>query len=220
MSAPLILTDVAHAIVEGAQRQPVLASLTRRFVPGTFTCVAGPSGAGKTTLLSIIAGVVTPSSGKVSHGATPVTSLSHRQRQQWRSKEVALVFQTCRLIDVLTVAEHMALVGRLRGRPDATTSGLAWVEKLGLGHRLSQRPADLSGGEKQRVALAQALAAAPRLLLADEPTAALDPVNARTVAEAIGHYARDFGAVVIAVSHDATMFDAATDRLHLERPAV
>jgi putative ABC transport system ATP-binding protein len=219
MSAPLILNDVAHAIVEGAQRQPVLASLTRCFAPGTFTCVAGPSGAGKTTLLSIIAGVVAPTSGSVSHGATPVTSLSHRQRQQWRSKDVALVFQTCRLIDVLTVAEHMALVGRLRGRPAATASGLAWVEKLGLGHRLSQRPADLSGGEKQRVALAQALAAAPSLLLADEPTAALDPVNARTVAEAIGHYARDTGAVVIAVSHDATMFDAASDRLQLERPA-
>jgi putative ABC transport system ATP-binding protein len=219
MSAPLILNEVAHAIVEGAQRQPVLASLTWGFAPGTFTCVAGPSGAGKTTLLSIIAGVVAPTSGTVSHGATPVTSLSHRQRQQWRSKEVALVFQTCRLIDVLTVAEHMALVGRLRDRPDATASGLAWVEKLGLGHRLSQRPADLSGGEKQRVALAQALAAAPSLLLADEPTAALDPVNARTVAEAIGHYARDTGAVVIAVSHDSTMFDAASDRLQLERPA-
>lgn len=219
MSASLILTDVAHAIVEGAQRQPVLASLTWSFAPGTFTCVAGPSGAGKTTLLSIIAGVVTPTSGQVSHGTTPVTSLNHRQRQQWRTKEVALVFQTCRLIDVLTVAEHMVLVGRLRGRPDATASGLAWVEKLGLGHRLSQRPADLSGGEKQRVALAQALAAAPSLLLADEPTAALDPVNAQTVAEAIGRYARDSGAVVIAVSHDSTMFDAASDRLHLERPA-
>lgn len=214
-----MLTDVAHAIVEGAQRQPVLASLTRSFAPGTFTCVAGPSGAGKTTLLSIIAGVVAPTSGTVSHGNTPVTSLNRRQRQQWRNKEVALVFQTCRLIDVLTVAEHMALVGRLRGRPDATASGLAWVEKLGLGHRLSQRPADLSGGEKQRVALAQALAAAPSLLLADEPTAALDPVNARTVAQAIGHYARDSGAVVIAVSHDTTMFDAASDRLQLERPA-
>ncbi|KAB7643916.1 ABC transporter ATP-binding protein [Polymorphobacter fuscus] len=219
MSAPLILNEVAHAIVEGAQRQPVLASLTWSFARGTFTCVSGPSGAGKTTLLSIIAGVVAPTLGTVSHGTTPVTSLSHRQRQQWRSKEVALVFQTCRLIDVLTVAEHMALVGRLRGRPDATTSGLAWVEKLGLGHRLSQRPADLSGGEKQRVALAQALAAAPSLLLADEPTAALDPVNARTVAEAIGHYARESGAVVIAVSHDATMFDAASDRLQLQRPA-
>jgi putative ABC transport system ATP-binding protein len=219
MSAPLILNDVSHAIVEGAQSQPVLASLTWSFASGTFTCVAGPSGAGKTTLLSIIAGVVAPTSGTVSHGTTPVTSLSHHQRQQWRNKEVALVFQTCRLIDVLTVAEHMALVGRLRGRPDATASGLAWVEKLGLGHRLSQRPADLSGGEKQRVALAQALASAPSLLLADEPTAALDPVNARTVAEAIGHYARDSGAVVIAVSHDATMFNTATDRLHLERPA-
>ncbi|MFZ4747161.1 MAG: ABC transporter ATP-binding protein [Sphingomonas sp.] len=219
MSEPLVLTDVAHVIVEGAQRQPVLASLTRRFAPGTFTCVAGPSGAGKTTLLSIIAGVLAPTSGTVSHGKTPVTSLSRPQRQQWRNKEVALVFQTCRLIDVLTVAEHMALVGRLRSRPDATASGLAWVEKLGLGHRLSQRPADLSGGEKQRVALAQALAAAPSLLLADEPTAALDPVNARTVAEAIGHYARESGAVVIAVSHDATMFDAASDRLQLERPA-
>ena len=98
MSAPLILDKVAHAIVEGAQCQPVLASLTRHFAPGTFTCVAGPSGAGKTTLLSIIAGVVTPTSGEVAHGETPVTSLSHRQRQQWRSREVALVFQTCRLM--------------------------------------------------------------------------------------------------------------------------
>ena len=219
MSAPLMLADVAHAIDEGGQRQPVLAPLTQRFAPGTFTCVAGPSGSGKTTLLSIIAGVVTPTSGTVHHGDTPVTTMAPRQRQQWRRDTVALVFQTCRLIDVLTVAEHMALVGRLRGRPEATASGLAWVERLGLGHRLSHRPADLSGGEKQRVALAQALAAAPGVLLADEPTAALDPVNARTVADAIGEYARSSGAVVIAVSHDATMFDAASHRLHLERPA-
>ena len=219
MTVPLELTDVMHAIVDVGRCQLVLAPLTRRFAPGSFTCIAGPSGAGKTTLLSIIAGVVTPTSGGVRHGETAVTGLTAVQRQHWRGGQVALVFQTCRLIDVLTVAEHMTLVGRLRRRPAATTEGLAWINRLGLGHRLGQRPADLSGGEKQRVALAQALAAAPALLLADEPTAALDPVNTRLVANVLGDYARSTDAVVIAVSHDATMLAAASERLHLERPA-
>jgi ABC-type sugar transport system ATPase subunit len=85
MSAPLILSEVAHSNVEGAQRQPVLASLTWSFAPGTFTCVAGPSGAGKTTLLSIIAGVVAPTSGTVSHGASLVTSLRPSCHLCWTS---------------------------------------------------------------------------------------------------------------------------------------
>ena len=218
MTVALHLTGVAHSMIEAGQPHPVLAPLTCQFAPGSFTCIAGPSGAGKTTLLSIIAGVVAPTTGSVHHGSTAVNTLTPAQQQQWRRQNVALVFQTCRLIDVLTVAEHMALVGHLRGHAGAAQAGLAWIDRLGLTPRLHHRPADLSGGEKQRVALAQALAASPALLLADEPTAALDPVNAQTVAAAIAHYAHDTGAVVVAVSHDSTMFQAAGHRLHLKRP--
>jgi putative ABC transport system ATP-binding protein len=127
------------------------------------------------------------------------------------------VFQTCRLIDVLDVAEHMALVARLRRQPAAQAAGIGLIDRLGLGDKLGHRPAQLSGGEKQRVALAQALAARPRILLADEPTAALDRANAEAVSACLRDYAETSGAVVIAVSHDAAMITAAHDEMRLSK---
>lgn len=219
MMAALRLVGVSHIAGTGAGRMPVLAALDIAFQPGRFACLSGPSGAGKTTALSILAGVVTPSLGEVWHGDRAISPLPDIARREWRRRHVGLIFQTCRLFDILSAEEHMALVARLRGSPAALGAGRGWLQRLGLGDRMHHRPGQLSGGEKQRVALAQALAAAPSVLLADEPTAALDAPNAEAVARTLADYAAETGAVVVAVSHDRSMFEAAHQRVELERPA-
>ncbi|QMW23413.1 ABC transporter ATP-binding protein [Sandaracinobacteroides saxicola] len=216
MSA-LRLEGVAHAMGEGAARRAVLAKADRAFVPGRFACLTGPSGAGKTTMLSILAGVVLPEEGVVRHGAVAVSALGEAGRLDWRRRQVGMVFQTNRLIDILTVDEHLQMVARLRGRPEAVAAGRDWLVRLGLADKGSQRPGQLSGGEKARVALAQALAVEPAVLLADEPTAALDRANAEMVAAALHTYAEREGRIVVAVSHDAAMIGAAHDEVRLEK---
>ncbi len=218
MLAALVLDGVSHVAGTGAGRTAVLGRLDIRFEPGQFACLSGPSGAGKTTALSILAGVVTPSSGRLRHRDRTISELPDLARRDWRRRHVGLVFQTCRLFDILTADEHMALVARLRGNPAALASGRDWLRRLGLGDRLQHRPAQLSGGEKQRVALAQALAAAPAVLLADEPTAALDAFNSEIVANTLASYAVETNAIVIAVSHDRVMFDACHRRIELQKP--
>jgi putative ABC transport system ATP-binding protein len=213
-----MLEGVSHSAGSGAGRTAVLAPLTLALQPGCFVCVSGPSGAGKTTALSILAAVVTPTRGTLHHGSQSISILPEPARRDWRRRHVGLVFQTCRLFDILSADEHMALVARLRGNPAAHEAGRHWLARLGLGDRLHQRPGQLSGGEKQRVALAQALAAAPAVLLADEPTAALDAANAEIVAQTLARYADETGAVVVAVSHDRVMFNAAHHCVELEKP--
>lgn len=211
------LDAVNYRLPDATERRLLLNQLSATFAPGRFACVTGPSGTGKTTILSLLAGVVTPDGGRVLDGDRDVAALSLRQRSAWRRQHVGLVFQTCRLIDVLTVADHMALVARLRGQPAAEANGAGLLQQLGLADRAGHRPGQLSGGEKQRVALAQALAASPRIVLADEPTAALDRGNAAIVAQSLREYAERRGAVVVSVSHDSVMIDAAHDELRLAK---
>lgn len=214
---PMRIEAIDVSLAEGGQLRPLLRGLCQSFQPGRFACLTGPSGTGKTTILSLLAGVVLPDRGRVLDGQTDITALSPAQRASWRRESVGLVFQTCRLIDVLTAADHMALVARLRGKPEAAAAGHRLLAQLGLASKVGQRPAQLSGGEKQRVALAQALAARPRVVLADEPTAALDRDNAATVANALRHYAETSGAVVVAVSHDQVMIETAHDEVRLAK---
>jgi putative ABC transport system ATP-binding protein len=213
----MALEAIDHRLVEGGQSRMLLGNFSARFAPGCFTCLTGPSGTGKTTILSLLAGVVVPHAGRVLDGNTNVGALDDRGRAAWRRARVGLVFQTCRLIDVLTAAEHMQLVARLRGQPAAEARGRGLLASLGLADKAQARPGQLSGGEKQRVALAQALASCPPILLADEPTAALDRDNALMVAAALRAHAEDTGAVVVAVSHDAAMIDGAHARVVLQK---
>lgn len=197
--------------------QPLIAGLTARFAPGRLACLVGPSGAGKTTVLSLLGAIATPQAGLVLHRGAAVSAGNAAARRAWRTAHVGFVFQTCRLIDVLTVRQHMALVARLRGQPAAAASGVAMAGELGLADRLDALPGALSGGEKQRVALAQALAHRPAIVLADEPTAALDNRNAGVVAQVLRDYARAQGSIVVAVSHDDALISAADDLVRLEK---
>ncbi|WP_310497610.1 ATP-binding cassette domain-containing protein [Sandarakinorhabdus sp.] len=211
------LAGVDYAISEGSGRRPLLSGMDLTFAAGAFTCLTGASGTGKTTILSLLAGVCLPDAGLVLDGDTPLSAMREAARTAWRRAHVGMVFQTCRLIDVLTAAEHMALVARLRGHAEAEENGLALLDRLGLADKKNSRPGQLSGGEKQRVALAQALASRPRIVLADEPTAALDRTNAEFVAQTLRDYARQSGAVVVAVSHDDAMIQNAHARTMLTK---
>lgn len=213
----LTLDDVSHVIVEGDKEKSVLAPLSRTFEPGQFHVVGGPSGAGKTTLLSILSLTVRPTKGMIHWGDETISALRAGQQATWRRKHLGLIFQTSRLVGVMTVREHIKLASAIRGMPEAEAEGLAILGALGMGARFNQIPSQLSGGEKQRVAIAQALCARPSVLLADEPTAALDQTNAALVAHTLRTFARDRNAVVICVSHDRVVMDAADNLLLLEK---
>lgn len=211
------LEGVAHMMVEGAREKPVLARLSRSFEAGAFHVVGGPSGAGKTTLLSILALAVRPTQGMVLWGDTNLTQLRPAAAAEWRRRELGLVFQTSRLVSVMSVREHIRLAAAIRGDREVETEGLRVLDALGMTPLLDQRPGALSGGEKQRVAIAQVLGARPSVLLADEPTAALDQANAALVAHTLRTFARERGAAVICVSHDRVVMDAADHLLMLEK---
>ncbi len=215
---PLRLNNVAHQIFDIGQEKKVLANLNIEFAPGNFHVVGGPSGAGKTTLLSILSLTVRATSGMILWGAENLTALNPALQTQWRRKHLGLIFQTSRLIGVMNVREHLSLSAKLRGKPDAEREGLGILETLGMASKLDQYPTQLSGGEKQRVAIAQALSSRPEILLADEPTAALDQRNADLVAHKLRSYARETDAIVICVSHDRAVIDAADNFIQLEKP--
>jgi putative ABC transport system ATP-binding protein len=217
VSAALFAERVTQVLSEGTSEKVTLAPLSRRFDPGKLHVVGGPSGSGKTTLLSILSLTVRASRGMVRWGEQNLTQLHPAAQARWRRENLGLVFQTSRLVGVMTPIEHIRLAAAIRNCPQAVEEGVAALSALGMGGRLSQLPSQLSGGEKQRVALAQALCARPAVLLADEPTAALDQTNAALVAHTLRTFARQCKAVVICVSHDRVVMDAADELLMLEK---
>jgi putative ABC transport system ATP-binding protein len=213
----LTMADVSHSVTEGGTRKTVLAPISRSFATGRFHVVGGPSGSGKTTLLSVLSLTVRAIHGAILWGPQNMSALTPRAQACWRREHLGLIFQTGRLVSVMTAAEHVRLTAAIRNRPEAEREGLSALAALGMSDKLNHLPAQLSGGEKQRVAIAQALCARPSVLLADEPTAALDKANATIVADTLRSFARAHDAVVICVSHDRVVMDAADELLMLEK---
>ncbi len=220
MNAALTLDGVAHAVFDGGEEKPTLAPLSRQFEAGKFHVVSGPSGAGKTTLLSILSLAIKPQRGMVHWGARNLSALSAAEQATWRREHLGLIFQTSRLVSVMNVAEHIRLAASTRRCSEGVGIGIDIAGRLGLGGKMAALPEQLSGGEKQRVAIAQALCFGPKVLLADEPTASLDNTNAGLVAATLRTFARSENAVVICVSHDRAVIDAADELLVLEKPAL
>ena len=213
----LTMDRVSHAITEGGVHKTILAPISRSFAPGRFHVVGGPSGSGKTTLLSILSLTVQAMQGAIFWGNDNMSLLTPAAQASWRRDRLGLIFQTSRLVSVMNPAEHVRLAAAIRNRPGAERDGLAALAALGMTDRLAQLPSQLSGGEKQRVAIAQALCARPAVLLADEPTAALDQANSALVAATLRRFAHENDAVVICVSHDRVVIDAADELLMLEK---
>ncbi|RST18567.1 ABC transporter ATP-binding protein [Streptomyces sp. WAC05374] len=184
---------------------PALVDAEFGIRPGEVVAVMGPSGSGKSTLLHCLAGIVRPDAGTVMYDGRELTALSDAARSALRRGDFGFVFQFGRLVPELTCVENVALPLRLNGerRRPAEAKAREWLERLEADGAAGRRPGEISGGQAQRVAVARALVTAPRVVFADEPTGALDSLNGERVMRLLGDAARDTGAAVVLVTHEA-----------------
>src|SRR5215831_96063 len=181
---------------------------------GELTMLVGPSGCGKTTLISIIAGILSPTQGTVETCGKPVTQLRDAEKVAFRRENIGFVFQQYNLLPALTCAENAAIPLVAAGAPiaKAAKEAGAILARIGMGAHLDKLPNQLSGGQQQRVAIARAIVHAPRLIVCDEPTAALDAESGQTVLEILRQAALAPGRAVIVVAHDNGIYHFA-DRI-------
>jgi putative ABC transport system ATP-binding protein len=204
--SPLELRGVNKVYGQGAAQVHALRDIHLVVEPGELVAVMGPSGSGKSTLLTIAGSLESPSSGEVLIGGTPVAGLSRNQQAAMRRRAIGYVFQDFNLLAGLTAAENVALPLELDGVSAKRARGTALeaLERLGLTERAEHFPDDLSGGERQRVAIARAVVGERRLLLADEPSGALDSVNGEAVMRLVRTTCQGEVAGVV-VTHDAQL---------------
>ncbi len=202
----LELRGVTKVYGQGAAQVHALRGVDLSVEAGAMVAVMGPSGSGKSTLLTIAGSLEDPTHGEVLVGGVPLSGMSRNDKARLRRRTVGYVFQDFNLLPGLTAAENVALPLELdgMGAGKARAAGLRALEGLGLGEQSSRFPDELSGGERQRVAIARAVAGERRLLLADEPSGALDSVNAEAVMRLI-HEACKRGVAAVVVTHDAQL---------------
>lgn len=186
----------------GAGAVDALAGIDLVFSRGTFTAIMGPSGSGKSTFLACVAGLEPPTSGRVLLDGTDVTNWDETARTRMRRDRIGFVFQDFSLIPYLSAAENVALPARLAGRRAASKTVRRALARVGLEERAEHLPAALSGGQQQRVAIARALVTEPAVLLADEPTGALDSGTAREVLRMLRAAVDELGQTTVMVTHD------------------
>ena len=190
-------------------RVTVLRGIDLDIFAGELTLLVGPSGCGKTTLISIIAGLLDPGEGSVQVLGRDMARLKGDALVEFRSRNIGFVFQQYNLLPALTAAENAAVPLVIAGTPwdEAVARGRAMLDAVDLGARANAFPSQLSGGQQQRVAIARALVSEPRLLVCDEPTAALDAKSGRTAMELLRRVALHPDRAVIVVTHDSRVFD-------------
>jgi len=201
--------NVVKEFGDGESRLRVLHDINVDVLTSELTLMVGPSGCGKTTLISIIAGLLDPTDGDVELFGVRQSALRGRRLVQFRAANVGFVFQQYNLLPALTAEENVAIPLMIQRWPhaDALEAAREVLARVGLGDKLESRPAQLSGGQQQRVAIARALVHGPRLLVCDEPTAALDAHSGRTVMELLREVAVQPGRSVIVVTHDSRVLE-------------
>jgi putative ABC transport system ATP-binding protein len=183
----------------------ILKGIDLRISVGETVSILGPSGAGKTSLLMVMAGLENLTKGRIFLGGVDITLMDEDPLAAIRRDMVGIIFQAFRLIPSLTALQNVAIPLELAGHNDATGSAKAALESVGLEHRLTHLPDQLSGGEQQRVAIARAVAPKPRILLADEPTGNLDSATGEKVVNILFKSALEAGAALVLVTHDAAL---------------
>ena len=168
------VNQLTHQLISGEEALTVFKDLSFVINPSESVAITGSSGSGKTTFLSLLAGLDVPTSGSINLMNQDITQLNEDQRARFRAEHVGFVFQSFHLLQGLTAQENVALPLELRGDDDASDKALEFLASVGLDHRISHYPHQLSGGEQQRVALARAFCVEPDILFADEPTGNLD----------------------------------------------
>jgi putative ABC transport system ATP-binding protein len=202
----LELRHVSKTYGEGAAKVHALRDVSLTVEPGALVAIMGPSGSGKSTMLTIAGSLEDASSGDVLVAGQTLSGLSRNERARLRRRSIGFVFQNFNLLAGLTAAENVALPLELDGTPARTARKAAMqaLDELGLGDRAARFPDELSGGERQRVAIARAVVGERRLLLADEPSGALDSVNAEAVMRLV-RAACQGGVAGVVVTHDAQL---------------
>jgi len=193
----------------------VLDGLEAEFHRGRLHAVTGPSGSGKTTFLHLLAGLELPDAGEIVVVGEGMTALDRTARADLRRRAIGYVGQQTGLVPHLSALENVELALTLRGLADPRAAALAALGAVALAERARQRVSRLSQGERARAAVARAVAARPRLLLADEPTSRLDQANALAVAMLLSRLARETGAAVVCATHDPLVIEQADDALDL-----
>ncbi len=220
MKAPLAVEcrAVTKHFGEGETRIEVLRGVDFEARFGELSFLVGPSGCGKTTLVSVIAGLLERTGGELGILGRPMDELKGSERVLFRRQNVGFLFQQYNLLPALTAAENVAvpLLAAGEGRKQAVPRAKELLARLGLGHRTEALPKELSGGQQQRVALARALIHEPRLVVCDEPTAALDSANGEAVMELLARSAVHPDRAVIVVTHDTRVFHFAHSIAHMD----
>lgn len=202
----------------GTAQVVALESASVTLAQGEVLLIMGPSGSGKTTLLSIMGCILRPTSGDVLVDGRNMSDCSERELASMRRHSFGFVFQAFNLFRSLTAQENVEVVLRMKGRPKRAVQGEAadLLERVGLGRRAHAYPRDMSGGEKQRTAIARALAGDPPIILADEPTANLDSKTGRDILQLLRGHAGELQKAVAIVSHDPKVEEVAHRVIHME----
>ena len=211
-------TDIVKVLGEGAARVEALKGINLSLAGGELTLLMGPSGSGKTTLLSVLGCMLSPTSGTVEIRGRSTTGLNAEELAALRRDNVGFVFQSYHLFPTLTAAENVRLALDVRGEcsPHARIKADKALTTVGLSHKASAFPRELSGGEQQRVAIARAIVGDASVILADEPTAALDSENGHAVMMMLADIAKDPARALFIVTHDPRIMPFADRILRIE----
>lgn len=213
----ITLRDVKKIYKMGEVEIMAAAGMDFHVEKGEFVVVVGPSGAGKTTVLNILGGMDTATSGEVIIDGVDITGFSQKELTRYRRDDIGFVFQFYNLIPNLTALENVELALQISKNPmDAATV----MDEVGLGERKANFPAQLSGGEQQRVSIARALAKNPKLLLCDEPTGALDYNTGKAILKLLQDTCREQGMTVILITHNSAIAPMADRVIHIKNGKV
>lgn len=203
MSNFIIRTESISKQVRTADHDlTILNDISLQVEAGQSVAIIGPSGAGKSTLLGLLAGLDTPTTGKIWLGENDITATNEEGRAAIRAQMVGFVFQTFQLLGSLTALENVSLPMELSGQADARNKAIEYLAKVGLSNRTSHYPKQLSGGEQQRVALARAFACSPKILFADEPTGNLDQATGKKISDLLFDLNQQSDTTLVLVTHE------------------
>ena len=208
MHAPHIVIDASNvtlALGQGAGRVSILRGIDLQVGKGESVALLGPSGSGKSSLMAVLSGLEQASDGGVHVAGADFTALDEDGLARARRGRIGIVLQAFHLLPTMTALENVAVPLELAGEADAFAIAARELEAVGLGHRLTHYPAQLSGGEQQRVAIARAMAPRPEILFADEPTGNLDAATGAAILDLLFARQRDTGATLLVITHDPAL---------------
>ena len=207
--------DLGKSVNTSEGQLTILEGIDLEIKKSESVAIVGASGSGKTTLLSLLAGLDTPSRGKITLGEYEITSFSEEKRAQVRSELVGFVFQSFQLLESLSAMENVMLPSELNGDTEAQAKAQELLNRVGLSHRVNHYPRQLSGGEQQRVAIARAFASSVEILFADEPTGNLDTATGQHIIDLIFELNAEFGTTLVLVTHDTRLADRCERIIHI-----